>query len=44
VNERKPLVTGYTWNDLVAGGCIEYVDTEVGKPTLKAPGTKHLKL
>jgi DNA-directed RNA polymerase II subunit RPB2 len=27
-------VTGYTWNDLVATGCIEYVDTEEEETTM----------
>jgi len=27
-------VTGYTWNDLVANGCIEYVDTEEEETTM----------
>ena len=27
-------ITGYTWNDLVATGCIEYVDTEEEETTM----------
>ena len=29
-------ITGYTWNDLVATGCIEYVDTEEEETTMIA--------
>ena len=35
-------VTGYTWNDLVATGCIEYVDTEEEETTMTSMTSEDL--